>query len=89
MVPHLSVDMYEAFIAGDLATANRLQREAADFLMKLPAQPSGPAAAKAALEKMGLCDRTMAPPFVEATDEEAGIVWDRIKSYCRVPAGAA
>ena len=89
VVPHLSVDMYEAFIAGDLATANRLQREAADFLMKLPAQPSGPAAAKAALEKMGLCDRTMAPPFVEATDEEAGIVWDRIKSYCRVPAGAA
>lgn len=89
VVPHLSVDMYNAFVAGDLETANQFQREAADFLVKLGATPSGQAAAKVALEKMGICARTMAPPFVEATDEEADVLWERIKSYCRVPAGAA
>ncbi len=89
VVPHLSVDIYETFVAGDLEKANRHQRDAADFLVHLGAQPSGPAVAKAALEKMGLCSRTMAPPFVEATNEEADAVWDRIKTYCRVPAGAA
>ena len=88
-MPHLSVDIYEAFVDGDLEKANRHQRDAADFLVHLGAQPSGQAVAKAALEKMGLCSRTMAPPFLEATNEEANAVWDRIKPYCRVPAGAA
>lgn len=89
VVPHLSVEIYEAFVGGELAEANRLQRAAADFLVHLGATPSGQAAAKAALEKMGICARTMAPPFVEATDAEADALWERIKSYCRVPAGAA
>ena len=89
VVPHLSAEMYEAFIASDLEGANRMQREAADFLVKLGAAPSGQAAAKAALAKMGLCDRTMAPPFVAATDAQADALWERIASYCRVPAGTA
>ena len=88
VVPHLSVDMFNAFRDGDLETAHRLQRTAADFLVKLMLSLPGQAAAKAALEKMGLCTRKMAPPFTELTNEEADSLWERLKSYCRVPTGS-
>jgi len=85
VVPHISVQMYESFQSNNLSEANRLQKIAVDFLDALMISPSGQPYAKGLLEKMGLCDRTVAPPFVDATDGEIENLWANVRELCRPP----
>jgi len=90
VIPHIDAGIYDAFQRRDLETAAELQREAADFLNALgPSGGQGQPYAKAILEKLGICGRTVAPPMRALGDREADALWERVERYVFKPAVVA
>ncbi len=87
VAPEINVGLFEAFIAGDMETAAEMQRLAAALAGAMLEGAGSPLArGKAVLEKLGICDRTMAPPMAALTDAEADDIWARVKGLIRIPA---
>ncbi len=87
VVPHISAQLYEAYQAGDLATAEERQRQAVAFSNQLQAPALGQPYAKAVLWKMGLCSPVVAPPMQTLSSKAAEAAFARVKSHLRVPVG--
>ncbi len=87
VVPHISAQLYDAYRAGDLATAEERQRQAVDFSNRLQAPALGQTYAKAVLWKMGLCSPVVAPPMQRVSDEAAAAAFARVETHLRLPVG--
>ena len=85
VVPHISAQLYDAYQAGDLATAEKYQRQAVEFSNQLNAPPLGQPYAKAVLWKMGLCSPVVAPPMQRLSADAAEAAFARVESHLRVP----
>lgn len=85
VVPHISAQLYEAYQAGDLATAEECQRQAVEFSNQLQASALGQPYAKAVLWKMGLCSPVVAPPMQRLSNEAAAAAFARVQAHLRVP----
>lgn len=85
VVPHISAQLYDAYQAGDLAAAEKHQRQAVEFSNQLKAPPLGQPYAKAVLWKMGLCSPVVAPPMQRLSVDAAEAAYARVESHLRVP----
>jgi 4-hydroxy-tetrahydrodipicolinate synthase len=85
VVPHISAQLYEAYQAGELATAGELQRQAVEFATQLQASALGQPYAKAVLWKMGLCSPVVAPPMQRLSRAAAEAAFSRVQAHLRVP----
>ena len=85
VVPHIAAQLYDAYQAGDLATAEKRQRQAVEFSNQLQAPPLGQPYAKAVLWRMGLCSPVVAPPMQRLSTDAATAAFARVESHLRVP----
>ena len=85
VVPHISAQLFEAYQAGDLATAEACQRQAVEFSNQLQASALGQPYAKAVLWKMGMCSPVVAPPMQRLSNEAAAAAYARVQAHLRVP----
>jgi len=69
LCPHLAVELYEAFLAGDLERAARLQRNLIDA-WQLFRYGAVWGAFDEALRYLGICERASAAPYATALTEE-------------------
>ncbi len=90
VVPEIGSRLFEAYASGDMETASEMQRRAVEFVNALmPGGGNGQSVAKAALEKLGICGRTVAPPMRTLSESEAEEVWRRVRDIVRKPVEVA
>lgn len=71
LAPRQCVEVYDAFVSGDLATAVRLQRQATR-LTQMARFGATSAVVKIGLERLGICDALETAPL--GLVEDAGVV---------------
>jgi len=79
LVPKLCVDVYEAYIKGDMASAVELQKRAS-LIPQMGSFGANAAVIKLGLEKLGICGRTVSAPLGLAGGpdvEEKAFAWMR------------
>lgn len=82
LTPHLTSAIHTAWEAGDHAVAFSAQHRANAFAAAFrPLHPFLPAAAKAVLSRLDLCERWVAPPKAPLTDDGIERAFGAVKPY--------
>ncbi len=85
VVPHISAQLCQSYLTGDLAAAHECQRQANKFALELAPSGLGQPCAKAVLAQMGLCGPTVAPPMRTLSESEGLAAFRRVEAHLKIP----